>query len=1356
MTYLVRRTCTEIGGDDPRDESEHSSRPLEDFRDTAAYVLLGAPGAGKTTAFEQEAADCPDGHPVTARDFVTFHDKPAWHGATLFIDGLDEARAGAADGRTQFDRIRRKLDALGQPRFRLSCREAHWFGANDRSHLETVSPGGKVKVLRLDPLSEDDVREILRRHPDIEDADAFIAAARDRGIDGLLANPQSMEMLADAVAGGDRPETRMKTFELACRKLVREPNVEHRIATLDGNDVSGLMDVAGRLCAIQLLTGSAGYALLPDATDVRDFPGLERIPGDDRRLLRVVLDTKLFAAPPGDPGQGRAAPVHRYIAEFMAAGYLAARIDDGLPIGRILSLITGHDGRVVSLLQGLSAWLAARSKASRAELIARDPLGTVLHGDVREFSTEEKCRLLDAVDKEAANYPWIAATLPPDVRLGDLVTPDMTEPLRRLLTDSARDRARQPFAYILLAILRRGPAVPDVANDVMAIVRNGDCHPSVRQAALDTFAGWTRNDESSDTGLDALLADIATGSVSDPNDDLLGTLLSELFPAKLSVSEILPHLRTPRKTPPIGRFSAFWRRTVPQESTHAQLAELLDMIADDFDRLRSVFVGAPGVISPLRRVPTLLLGRKLENPHTELSANRLFNWLGVVSHPELRATRPETETIRDRLRRDAHLLGQLIEQAVAHCSSSSKFARCMHGLERRFLQVPWPPHRCLEQAASAADRRVAEFFVNKVAGDVHRNAHDAALSRHDVEARLAENPALLSAFNRRLAVLEDNDSHENHLLSQHDIDRRERRREWRESLAPHLPALRENRCRPSLLHHLAEAYFGEFVDVGGESPMDRLRELLGDEHLVQAALAGLRQSVRRSDLPSDTEIMRLGAEKQFHVLALPFMAGLEEAVETAPGASITIDEEQVRLGLAINFADPTFSSISPAPGWLPSVLEVHPSIVADVLIRCARPLMRAGRDLQLVFYDLAWSAEYMVVARLASVPLLQAFPTRCTQRQLEGLSFLLQAALLHGDDAPILQLVRRKLAHRSMNVSQRVYWLAAGLLASPNTYQKELESYVFGSERRVRHLAEFLAVRHFPTPLVEQLDPRALQLMMRLLGTSYRPRRPPSGKAYRIDHDMQVSDSIEGFIDGLGSSPSPTATEAIEALSSDDTLRPWRAHLVHATYRQNALRREACFQHRDFGQVLEVLENRRPANAADLAALTMAYLREIARTIRDGNTSDWRQYWNVDSRNRPQEPKPEDACRDALLSDLQARLAGLHVDAQPEGHYADDKRSDIRVYHGGFNVPVEIKKSSHRDLWSAVKTQLIAKYTRDPGAAGYGIYVVFWFGAGKCQPPESGTSPKHPAELETRLRDTLSADEARLISICVADVSAPR
>ena len=174
------------------------SRPLGDFRESAAWVLLGAPGAGKTTVFTTEA-ERDDGHYVTVRDFLTFDDKPEWRDATLFIDGLDEKRAGAKDGRTPLDAIRARLDALGCPGFRLSCREADWFGANDRTHLAGAASDGVIKVLRLDPLSDDDIREILARNFGIEDADAFVAMARERGIDALLANPQNLE---DAGGGG--------------------------------------------------------------------------------------------------------------------------------------------------------------------------------------------------------------------------------------------------------------------------------------------------------------------------------------------------------------------------------------------------------------------------------------------------------------------------------------------------------------------------------------------------------------------------------------------------------------------------------------------------------------------------------------------------------------------------------------------------------------------------------------------------------------------------------------------------------------------------------------------------------------------------------------------------------------------------------------------------------------------------------------------------------------------------------------------------------------------------------------------------------------------------------------------------
>ena len=118
----VPRTCTEISrrdGERPQ-HGERRSRPLEEFRDRPAYVLVGDPGAGKTTAFEEEYAALGEkACLVTARDFLTFdpQDHPEWRGKILFIDGLDEIRAGTSDVRTPFDQIRGKLDALGKPGF---------------------------------------------------------------------------------------------------------------------------------------------------------------------------------------------------------------------------------------------------------------------------------------------------------------------------------------------------------------------------------------------------------------------------------------------------------------------------------------------------------------------------------------------------------------------------------------------------------------------------------------------------------------------------------------------------------------------------------------------------------------------------------------------------------------------------------------------------------------------------------------------------------------------------------------------------------------------------------------------------------------------------------------------------------------------------------------------------------------------------------------------------------------------------------------------------------------------------------------------------------------------------------------
>ena len=1362
MTDFVPRTCTEIGEDGQvkknADGSKHTCLSFEEFRDTDAYVLLGPPGAGKTITFEQEAARSKAHPPVTARDFIALgiEKHPEWHNTTLFIDGLDEMRAGSLDGRTPLDKIRGKLEQLDRPRFRISCREADWFGANDRDHLKTVSRDGKVTVLRLDPLTNEDVLKILRDDPKVDDPEKFVHEARRKGLDTLLTNPQSLKMLVKAVAGagGDWPDTRIQTFDMACRTLLRDPNQEHQVAKPRGVAISDLLKAAGRLCAVQLLSGSAGY-VLPGTERDHEYLGLEQISGGDQKVFRHVLGTKLFVV----PTEGRAALVHRHVAEFLAGRYLAGLIENGLPVGRTLALMTGDDGGVVSELRGLSAWLASHSTTSRMEIIERDPIGTILYGDDKDFSYDEKRRLIHGLFRESQKNPWFLGSLEiRDSHFGDLATPDMEPAFREVLTSPLRDDAHQVLTMILIEALRHGPAILELTDVVLGMVKDDSWRPRIRQHALDTILHHGKNNRQTGNKLKDLLADIYGGSIPDSDDELFGQLLFAFYPSKFSASEILQYLRMPKHRDPDSMYKRFWNCHVVDNSTNPQRAELLDILVERSDELLEKIRKDPtDTRNPIYHLPSNLLIRFLKTSQEEIAPHRLFSWLKVVAwnHHEMWVPPDNAEGIGTWLSQHPETQKAMIAACIEDCSGEQQFDICVGMKRHRLLFGATPPPDfgswCLEQATNAIDENASKWYVREVAYALDAHWHDDGLTWETVSKRLASHPSLEQAFRERLSEREESKNRKKALREESKNETSKEQQEFQDLVKKHVTALRENRCAPALLDQLARAYFNEPINrlFEGNTPRDRLCNLLGgDTDLIEMILTALRDSVDRSDVPDEAEIIRFRAENRRHYLGLPFLAGLEELSE--PDKEPPLNEKQMRQAVVFYFSWPLGYHGDEKPHWYRWLLVRRPDVISDVLIESVRSELRNGKDHFYEAHELAFSKEHEEVARLASLTLLELFPVRCRSAQLRSLNVLLIAALLHCEKEAFEKLIERKLSLRSMNIAQRIYWLVAGFLVSPSSYRETLKTAISGHERRIRHLAEFLTVHRDQSTwstLFDRLDVQELKLLIQLFGGSYRP--------YASSSDFEKSDLINWFVQRLASLPSTEAALALESLRSDHSLHPWRFNIVNAASQQNTIRREANFRHKDVDQVLQVLDNLRPANAADLAALTMDILSDMARRIRDGNASGWHLYWNVDSHNRPQDQKPEDGCRNALLLALQDRLRPLGIDAQREGHYADDKRSDIRVSYGDFNVPVEIKKSSHRDLWRAIGEQLITQYARDPSADGYGIYLVFWFGAKGCQMPPSGKRPASAQELQERLMDTLSPDEKFKISICVIDVSKP-
>ncbi len=1347
---VIQRRFTEIR--DSGSQAATRVKGLADVRELRAYVLLGGPGAGKTTAFRQEARQT-DACFVTARDFICL-ERAQWGSGTVFIDGLDEMRVGSSDPRMPMDQIRSKLSQLGCPRFRISCRAGEWLGSNDRDSLKALTDGDEVRVFRLEPLGEEEIRKLLNGQHDAEESERILQGAKQRGLLSLLGNPLSLELLAGALSGADWPQTRTELFELACEKFLFERNREHVDATAGRINARAVLGTAGQLCAFQLLTGKRGYVRTGVST-ARDFIALSQLGPMDDSVLNQAIGSRLFESPDA-PGQF--VPIHRQVAEFVAGRYLAALIRDGLSVGRVLSLACGYDGRVVSEFSGVTAWLAAQCKKSRSQIIDCDPLGTLLHGDVKGFSPQEKSALVQRVAQQLLgkdDYHRLISSR--DANVEDLATPDMAGVFRRYLATPVTNDCDLRATLLVLRSLQFEAVVSGLTSDLLRIVRDDQWHTEIRSHALRAFLRQCTDKGQAAQDLTGLLEDLANGDVHDEYDELLGLLLDKLYPSLLGPSALVRFLKPQEHINLSGRYKLFWYELRTRDTDSRRIAELLDSLCERLAQVRERFTSRDPRLDFVYRLPGSLVARYLSTATEEVNPLRLYNWVAVSFVRTFGIDVEDKNIIKNWIADHPGALRSIVDCGLKRCAEAGgsddharEFRTILDSLDSPRQLVEW----LHEQSLSASDPGIGESLLQLSErgieiGDAFDGPSAKRVEAEDANDSLPTDSVREMELERpigsKLLVAATDEEH--HVEPWQE--------EWRVTVRRNQEALRANRCPPSILNGLANAYFGQMILLDGKTPTERLRSLLGDQSLVDAALGGLRGTVHRDDIPSSREIVNLVKDDLIHPLAYPFLAGLAEIDHAQGKVESLLDQQQLGIALAIHYAarvsDPEpyrtearGGSAQGSPPWHRSLLQFEPGLVAEVLVKVARAEISKGFVLFHVLHQLEVSPDHAGVARLACLPLLRSIPPRSNVTQMDGLACLLRAAIQYCDPDELVALIDQKLSLSTMHAGQRVYWLTAGLFVTPTKYRKELVKALADKEMLISRLID-LAVGSAWDPPLEMLDTLSLECLIRAVGKLH----IPLGR-----HPLRIAGSLFGeeLVKLLSKDPSTEASAALARLSQSTDLQAWRHRMREGQVQQAEIRRAASFRYVSTRDLRRTLRNQQPASAADLAALTADLLEGIARTIRDGNTSGWRQYWDFDKGKHPLKPRHEELCRDSLLSTLQRELLPLETDALPEGHYAGDRRADIRVSYGEFNLPVEIKKSLHRQLWSSIRNQLVRHYTRDPGCDGYAIYVVLWFGADTAQPSPEGSRPRSANDLKNSLEDKLTASERLKISIVVIDV----
>jgi hypothetical protein len=1254
-------------------------------------------------------ADFPGYKFCTARQLINRHDPKTLlgDGKVLVIDALDEVSA-QKDG-DAVDLVLRQLGKLGYPKFVLSCRVADWRNATGCEAIHEQY-SNKPLVLHLEAFSDADALIFLSETLGSLLSERVINHFNDRGLNGLLGNPQTLELIARVAGAESLPESRGELFEQAIEVL----RVEHRESKVGEQPARELgLSAAGAGFAALILTGNEAIVRVSAANAAEGELQLAEIaclPGVNE--IENMLGTRLFKA---YGSADRFSYLHRRVGEYLGAQWLAKQADTPRKRKRLLALFHGY-GLVPASLRGIHAWLARDPFLAQA-VIAADPMGVVEYGDADELTVEQARALISALELLAASNPRFRGWGPYSLR--GILKPALIDDLRRLIVGK-----NIPFGLrrLVLEAIKGSDISLEFSSDFREILLDSKDIFVIRSEAGKALVELE--------GGDYWPSVVETLYSYDDQDsvrlalELMDSVSYEGFSDELIVDLLIINAKMGIRT--VG---VLWNleRHLPV-SRIAGVLDCLTQVKKKIDKQHEL-LGNDAITD----FSYHLIARALAV--IDMTAEKVWSWLEQleISDGHNRETRLALDAYigsNDVLRREIQRL-VLID---------------LPGESNLFMRS-WDLNKRLSGFVLSSADIIALFDALDSENHCDERWRDVVqLASHDgadgEEVRAAarvfatHNPEWLEWLDGlahrpppEWKVEEDRRQHEYQKEQAINLAKN------RASYEKHIQQIRAGEF--GYIVGPAMAYLKLFSNVGQDVPAhERVAQWLGDEIGTASHIGFENYLLHHSSSPSANDIAQIRAEGKMYDAEYIIIAALAERHRNKVNFD-KISDERLMAGLfALRFFGwDSHAGICGVSEAVEAALKSR-GIWEEVMRRLLEPQLNAKIAHLSGLYELMHDEAYVYLSSKLAAEWLARFDDLPAQQEMELIHRLMRSGCF--DDLRNIAASRNGIT----DFESRRRWDAVGLLVDFEQAMRRLS--VKPIERELLwQLRDCIGGRYGKNPEINLTN-----FQYEWIISTFRSLWPrvehPSGGTSGESNPWDAAEYIVRLIRSLGNDPSYDAAASLERLLVEQ-FDGYSEYIKVVIAEQKQVRVEISYFPPALDTINVILGNQPPVYSSDLQALIVELLVVVQSKIKSDDVDSWRGFYDEKSA-----PVEEERCRDHLIGLLRQEPDGIAF--EPEVHVANDKRVDIACSVGRLRMPIEIKGQWHKDLWQGADIQLDARYANDWRAEGRGIYLVLWFGEQllenkrlKSQGREA-VCPGTPGELQNLLTaSSQSAREGRVV-----------